>query len=164
MNVQDLYNKTAGSYDSRYSDTQTDKYRIMLGGISLDGKILDLGCGTGLLAEFLRLPLHGVDNSEEMLVQAQRRGVKTKLADMQDLPYKDKEFDFVLSFSSLMNVKNPEKAIKEAKRVLKDDGVFICTYLRHFEDKLKPMLERHFTVKERVPCGEDVGFILDANK
>jgi len=151
------YNQTAKYYNNRYRDTQFEKYKIMLSGLKLKGKILDHGCGTGLLSEFLKRDnLIGCDNSAEML---KIRG-SGDLADAEKLPYNDAEFDYILSFSVLMNCKNPEKALLEIKRVLKNDSIVVCTFLRAFELKLKPLLEKHFKIKQEISCGEDVGYIL----
>ena len=155
------YDKTATVYNQRYRDMQFEKYRIMLSGLNLKGKILDHGCGTGLLSEFLKRDLIGCDSSKEML---KIRG-SGDLCDVEKLPYKKAEFDFVLSFSVLMNSSNPEKALKEIKRVLKPNGTFVCTFLKAFESKLKPLLKKHFKIKLQTNCGEDVGFFyLNSNK
>ncbi len=150
------YNKTARFYNQRYREIQFEKYKIMLASLALKGKILDHGCGTGLLSSFLKRDLIGIDNSVEML---NIRG-SGDLADVEELPYGDAEFDYILSFSVLMNSKDPEKAIKEVKRVLKPSGAFVCTFLRDFESKLKPLLEKYLEIKEKRTCGEDIGFIL----
>jgi len=151
------YNKTASVYNQRYRETQFEKFRIMLIGLKLNGKILDHGCGTGLLSEFLsRKDLIGVDSSEEML---KLRG-SGELADIEKLPYENQTFDFILSFSVMMNCKHPEKAIKEVQRVLKPSGTFICTFLKYFKPKIKPLLGEYFKIKEERECGEDIGFLL----
>ncbi len=158
MSRKENYNRTAKIYNARYQDTQCDKYRIMLSGLKLRGKIIDVGCGTGLLSEFLdRADIIGCDNSEEML---KIRG-SGDLCDIENLPYKDTEFDFVFSFSVLMNCEHPEKAIKEIKRVLKPKGTFVCTFLKSFSSKITPLLEKHFKIQEEIACGEDVGFKLN---
>ncbi len=154
------YNKTAQVYNSRYRDTQFEKYKIMLDGIKLKGKILDHGCGTGLLSEFLGEEMVGVDSSQEML-KIRGEGVHS---DVEDMPFKDEIFDVVLSFSVLMNCRNLERAIEEIKRVSKSDGFVICTFLKAFESKIKPILEKHFEIIEKKQCGEDVGFILNPYK
>jgi ubiquinone/menaquinone biosynthesis C-methylase UbiE len=150
------YNKTASYYNSRYQDTQFEKYEIMLAKLKLAGKILDLGCGTGLLSAFLQKDLVGCDSSKEML---KIRG-SGDLCEIEKLPYKTDAFDWVLSFSVLMNSQDPEKALKEVKRILKKDGTFICTFLRAFSPKLRPLIEKHFKIKEEKFCGEDIGFVL----
>lgn len=149
------YNQTANIYNKRYREVQREKYKLMLAGIELKGKILDHGCGTGLLSEFLKRELVGVDNSKEML---KIRG-SGDLADAEELPYKSNSFDYVLSFTTLQNCSDPERAIKEVKRVSKPKGTFICTFLKSF--KLEPLLEKHFKIIEKRPCGEDIGFILN---
>jgi ubiquinone/menaquinone biosynthesis C-methylase UbiE len=159
MSKKEDYNKTAEIYNQRYRETQFEKYRTMLSGLKLKGKILDHGCGTGLLSEFLkRDDLIGCDYSEEML---NIRG-SGDLCDVEKLPYNDNEFDFILSFSVLMNCKNPEKAIAEIKRVLKSKGTFVCTFLKSFESKIKPSIKKQFNIQLETNCGEDVG--LFANK
>jgi len=95
-----------------------------------------------------------------MLQIAKRKGMAIKQANLEKLPYKDNEFDFVLSFTSLQNVENPEQAIREVKRVLKKNGTFVCSFLHQFKDELKPLLQKNFKIKEEKPAGEDVGFIL----
>jgi ubiquinone/menaquinone biosynthesis C-methylase UbiE len=151
------YDKTAKVYNNRYRDTQFEKYRIMLSGLKLKDKILDHGCGTGLLSKFLkREDIIGCDSSKEML---KIRG-SGDFCNVEELPYKDAEFDFVLSFSMLMNCKDPEAAINEIKRVLKPSGTFVCTFLKAFESKLKPILSKHFKIQLETNCGEDIGFLL----
>ncbi len=156
MSVREKYNRTASIYNQRYRAIQREKYKIMLSGLKLKGRILDHGCGTGLLSKFLGKNINGVDNSAEML-KIKGSG---DLADVEKLPYKDGTFDFILSFTTLQNCSSQEKAIKEAKRVLKPKGTFVCTFLRSLEPKLKLLLEKHFKTLEKRPCGEDIGFIL----
>ena len=155
------YNKTAIHYNARYQNTQFEKYEIMLAKLKLAGKILDLGCGTGLLSEFLRRDdLIGCDSSKEML---KIRG-SGDLCNVEKLPYGNDSFDIVISFSVLMNCKKPEAALLEVKRVLKKDGTFVCTFLKHFGKKLKPLLQKHFKINLETDCGEDIGFVCKIPK
>jgi len=49
------YDLTASIYDKRYEKIQLEKFNSMLSDTPLSGrKILDLGCGTGLLSDFLK--------------------------------------------------------------------------------------------------------------
>jgi ubiquinone/menaquinone biosynthesis C-methylase UbiE len=79
-------------------------------------------------------------------------------ADIENLPFKTDRFDYVLSFSALMNAENPEGAVKEVKRVLKPEGIFIVTYLKSFD--FSDTLKRYFKLIDMRSCGEDVCFIL----
>ncbi len=47
--------------------------------------------------------------------------------DMQNLPYKDNSFDFVISDQVLEHLEDPEKAIHESHRVLKNGGIAVYT-------------------------------------
>ena len=112
------YDKSAETYNSRYSNLQYSKYQKALSNLELNGKILDLGCGTSLLSKFLNMDLVGVDISMKMLQQGVGDAVQ---AQAELLPFKDNSFDYVLSFVALMNFENPPTALKEVRRVLKKD-------------------------------------------
>lgn len=47
--------------------------------------------------------------------------------DMQNLPYEDNSFDFVISDQVIEHLEDPKKAIKESYRVLKKGGIAIHT-------------------------------------
>lgn len=92
------------------------------------GRTLDLGCGTGrnlpLYGEGLRVI--GVDPEEAMLKRARRRGPNVPLvrARAEALPFKDGAFDTVVSGLVFCSVKDVARSLAEARRVLKDDGLF----------------------------------------
>jgi ubiquinone/menaquinone biosynthesis C-methylase UbiE len=107
-------------YSKRYHDWWTD---LMLERIPLDGRILDNGCGTGLLFE--RIParqLVALDISSAMLSYASRRGEQLILGNSQQLPLKDSSFDAIFCRSLLHHLPEPEIAIKEMHRVLRPGG------------------------------------------
>ena len=102
--------------------------------------ILDIGCGGGLLTNFLSLQGHavcGVDLSEESLKQARERDVTKNVAythaSAYQLPYPDKQFDVVCAMDLLEHVESPDKVIAEVGRVLKKGGLFFFhTFNRNF--------------------------------
>ncbi|HHN73503.1 MAG TPA: class I SAM-dependent methyltransferase, partial [Thermopetrobacter sp.] len=66
-------------------------------------RILDLGCGDGVIAERLMragCQVVGVDISSEMLEAARARGVQVVRASGEDLPF-EREFDAVFSNAAL---------------------------------------------------------------
>jgi ubiquinone/menaquinone biosynthesis C-methylase UbiE len=93
-------------------------------------KVLDAGCGPGFVAASAKLlgaDVEGVDFSEGMVEQAKGRfpDIDFAVADVEDLPVRDETFDAVLSNIVLFHVTDPEKAMSEARRVLRPNGRFV---------------------------------------
>lgn len=115
-----------------YGEWIAQHYRIQP-----DMKVLELGCGTGVmwkdperwLPEEASLLL--TDFSEGMLQTARdtvphRRNISFAQVDIQQIPYADQSFDLVIANAMLYHVPNLDRALREAARVLKKDGRFIC--------------------------------------
>lgn len=93
-------------------------------------KVLDAGCGPGFVAASAKLlgaDVEGIDFSVGMVEQAKDRfpDIDFAVADVEDLPARDETFDAVLSNIVLFHVTDPEKAMSEARRVLKPNGIFV---------------------------------------
>ena len=87
------------------------------------GRLLDLGCGVGHSYHLLAgRETVGVDIDPSAL-EGQAR--ETHVADMASLPFTSGEFASVLSVQSLEHVRNPEKVVAEAARVVEADGVVV---------------------------------------
>jgi SAM-dependent methyltransferase len=88
-----------------------------------DGPVLDVGCGVGhsfhLLAPRRTV---GVDVAADALAGQDR---ETVVADMRALPFEDASFASVVAIHSVEHVPDPEKAVREAARVLTEDGVAV---------------------------------------
>lgn len=95
-----------------------------------DMHVLELACGSGQLS----LPLSeyvcswtATDFSENMIEQAKKRTKKESLsfqvADATSLPFDDQKYDCVVISNALHIMPEPEKAMKEISRVLKDGGI-----------------------------------------
>ncbi len=90
-----------------------------------NGKILDIGCGTGLVVEeYSRdgFDAYGVDVSLTSIESAKKRLGNYRLIKDENIPFPDKSFDSVGSFTVLEHVHNPELLIREMVRVLKPGG------------------------------------------
>jgi ubiquinone/menaquinone biosynthesis C-methylase UbiE len=107
------------------------------------GILVDAGCGPGYLVAlmvktFPNLQIIGVDISQEMVNQASRnlsssgygKRAEFRLSDLQKLPFRDNEVDFVVSTLSLHHWDDPEKAIYEIDRAVKPGGQFLIFDLR----------------------------------
>ena len=70
-----------------------------------------------------------------MIAEAKRDNRSAKLhfsvQDMFRLPYAEESFDVVIVSNALHIVPQPEKALAEIRRVLKDDGVLIAPTFTH---------------------------------
>ena len=94
--------------------------------------VLDLCCGQGNVAEVLAArgcKVTGADFSPAMLEFARRRLPDAVFieADAQDLPFRDAEFDVVVSNVGVCHVPDQQRALAEAKRVLRQGGRFGMT-------------------------------------
>jgi ubiquinone/menaquinone biosynthesis C-methylase UbiE len=96
-------------------------------------KILDVGCGTGETLSYLQTlfpksKLFGIDTSLMAVSYSRSRGHKNVFkADAGRLPFKSNSFDVVLFLDVLEHIKDDQKAILEAKRVLTNNGLIIIT-------------------------------------
>ena len=98
---------------------------------SKTSKILDIGCGAGLLSNSLSRLGHlvtGIDLSESSLETAKRHDetntVNYLKANAYSLPFPDASFDVVFAMDILEHVEEPQLLIAEAARVLKPKGQF----------------------------------------
>ena len=137
--IKERYNLTSRTYDEQYLEEQNNKYKHALLQLKLksESKILDVGCGSGLLFSFLPSKVRmivGIDISNKLLLKAKkeenRHSIHLIQADADNLPIKDNIFDVVFSFTLLQNMPNPKTTIKEIKIVTKNDGKIILTALK----------------------------------
>lgn len=88
------------------------------------GTILDAGVGMGrILAKFPELDCHGVDIATGYLPYAAAAGIDAIQADIENLPYPDERFDYVLCTDVLEHVLDLNACLRELERVLKKDGL-----------------------------------------
>lgn len=131
------YSRMASRYDVRwksYAEASIGETLRRLP-VASDDRVLDIGCGTGLLLEAVslaipRIRLAGVDLSREMLEVARRRlGVAADLEEAcaEALPFGDATFDVVVSTSVFHLIRHPLAALQEMLRVAKPSGKVVIT-------------------------------------
>ncbi len=140
---KNFWDRNAGRYD-RFMRKDRAAYEKMYGLIRpvVKGKtVLELATGTGLIAKNIvnaAAHIEATDASVEMIAEAKRNNHSAKLhfsvQDMFCLPYADESFEVVIVSNALHIVPQPEKALAEIHRVLKDDGVLIAPTFTHAEN------------------------------
>lgn len=132
------YDLTAGLYDSLYGDEQRIKYRYLEASIpgAFSGDILDIGCGTALLLEYLRRAGREfsryvcLDPSEGMLGIAARRGDYRSIfvaGIAEELPLRDASFSRILAITVWDNIADGARALGEILRALGDPGLVVIS-------------------------------------
>lgn len=131
--------------------------------------VVDMGCGAGYGSHYLsRLAktVRGVDLSGEAIAFAVRRYRAPNLGygvgDVTRLPYEDGSFEAAISFEVIEHLEDPEDLVREAGRVVRDDGLFVVstpdkqTYSNDrnsvnpfhvsemYPQEFREILERHF--------------------
>jgi ubiquinone/menaquinone biosynthesis C-methylase UbiE len=131
-----------------------------------DKDVLLNGIGTGLDLEHLPRGARytGSDITPLMLKRAQRRAIETGIdirlecADSHNLPFKNESFDIIIMHLILAVVPNPERALQEADRVLRNNGsIYILDkFLR--PGQLAPVRRGLSTVLRHIATRTDVVF------
>ena len=113
--------------------------------------VLDIASGTGygsfILAERAK-KVKGVDISKEAVAYAKKNFSRNNLefiqASADKIPFDDRIFDVVNSFETIEHIGTYKEFVKEAKRVLKREGLFIVST----PNKKEFMENNHFHVHE----------------
>ena len=140
---KNFWDKNAGRYD-RFMRKDAVAYEQMyelLRPVVRHRTVLELAAGTGLIAKNIvnsAAHIEATDASPEMIAQARRDNRSAKLhfsvQDMFHLPYADESFDVVIVANALHIVPEPERALTEIRRVLKDDGVLAAPTFTHADN------------------------------
>ena len=150
---ENFWNRNAKRYDRfmRKDRAAYEKLYELIRPVVKARTVLELAAGTGLIAKnIVRAASHieVTDASEEMIAEAKRNNRSAKLhfsvRDMFCLPYADKSFDVVIVSNALHIVPQPEKALAEIRRVLKDDGVLIAPTFTHGNGTLRGIIKLFF--------------------
>lgn len=160
--AKEILTESIANYDKiakDFSNTRTmfwEELNFIKGLIKENDKILDLGCGNGRFFEQLadkNIHYIGSDTSLELLkVARERYGTKAAFIKTEgiNLPFNDNLFDTIFSFAVLHHIpslKLREQFIKEAHRVLKDDGVLVVSVWNLWQKKFIPLIIKYAFLK-----------------
>ena len=141
--VQSVFNKVYDKYDLMNDIMSLGVHRtwkrnlINMMNPSMNQNLIDVACGTGDIAKlFLKLVnsnsyITCVDPNQGMITKGkeklkQYKNLNWLISSAEKLPIDDNKFDFYTISFGLRNTKDLDQTLKEAYRVLKPGGRFLC--------------------------------------
>jgi SAM-dependent methyltransferase len=118
-----------GSAGSLTTERYDQLYRALSPHMSRRHNILDVGCALGGFLDYLRYKgftqLSGVDMAQTYVEQARLKNqYRIEIGNAESLPFDDHEFDVIVMEQVLEHLFNPVQAFQEARRVLRNGGIF----------------------------------------
>lgn len=93
--------------------------------------MLDVGCGAGLalqMAQARGAKVSGLDAARLVeIAQSRCPGADIRVGDIEDLPFATGAFDVTIGFNAFQYANNPIRALREAKRVTKPNGIVVVS-------------------------------------
>lgn len=140
---KDFFNHAAKNWELEESRDKINYLRKIFNGLPFDlqGEVLDIGCGTGILVPVIlekclsKCHILEVDFSIEMLRMnenrwwPQRKQVSQINADAYSLPFANKSCYTVICFAMLPHLIKPQEAMEEWYRILRPSGYLLILHL-----------------------------------
>lgn len=96
--------------------------------LPVGSKILEIGCGSGqFISRIIKKgwDIHALDISLNAIKHVEKLGVKTYHGDLIQARFKDSTFDAIFAWAVVEHIENLIDTLKEIRRVLKPNGIFI---------------------------------------
>lgn len=105
-------------------------------GISIDGKVLEVGCATGELCHILHdkgLNVTGIDIAESAITEARFRyeNISFQVGIINDI-HSEVKYDAILAYEVIEHLSNPDAFFRKASMLLEVGG-FLCLTTPNFE-------------------------------
>ena len=160
--VKGVFNKVFKKYDLM-NDLMSlgihkiwKKNLIQMMNPSNNKKLIDVACGTGDVAKlYLEAAKYNpailcVDPNINMIKECKKnlksyKNIKWKVCNAEKLNVPDNSFDFYTISFGLRNVKDIKKSLKEAHRVLKRGGRFLCLEFSKIENNNLEILYKNYS-------------------
>ncbi len=135
------------------------RFKAITQQVKLAGKkILDIGCGGGLLSETMakaQAQVTGIDLSESLIktasqhAQQQGLNIEYRLQSSTELVNEQREaFDIITCMELLEHVPDPDLLIQECAKLVKPDGmIFFATINRNWQSFLKAIVGAEYILK-----------------
>jgi 2-polyprenyl-3-methyl-5-hydroxy-6-metoxy-1,4-benzoquinol methylase len=94
------------------------------------GKILDVGCGTGLfLAEALKRgwEVYGTEFTDKAIEICTKKNIRMHQGKLDPAWFPDETFDIITSFEVLEHINNPVEEVRNINKILRTGGLFYFT-------------------------------------
>jgi len=155
----DYYDQISKGYNELHRGEQLNKMSIIKSNIKITkgSKVLDVGCGTGISSDFDCFAV-GIDPSIKLLKQNKRLKINSAA---ENLPFKDRTFDFVVSVTSIHNFNDLGKAIGEIKRVGKNNFVFSVLKKSEKLRGIMGAIKKDFRIKMAIEEEKDLIFFCE---
>jgi ubiquinone/menaquinone biosynthesis C-methylase UbiE len=145
MSTQQSRNRSQKYYDAfsvSYEEHRDHGYHVLIDELEVElvqryggDRILEIGCGTGLILKRLeplcRLAV-GIDLSAGMLKVARERGLHVLQCPANTLPLPDESFDTVVSFKVLAHIPEIEATLFELSRVTRPGGHLLLEFYNRY--------------------------------
>lgn len=166
--VQSFYDDLADAYDDTIAEWQyqapEDACDLLMPHLGDGARILDVGCGTGLMADALlkrcACKLDGIDISAASLRLAEQRGGYDRLLhhDLQDLPLpvQDNAYDAAASVGVMTYIDDAEALLRDVCRSVRAGGVITFTQRtdlwddRNFPDMIARLEDEGLWIRQQI--------------
>lgn len=187
-NERKFWTRFASRYDT-FMDRHVTSYDTLIEKVLKEIEpgwvVLEVAAGTGVIT--LRMAakaqkVYAVDITPEMIARAgqkaKKQGVINIVCSVDDayaLPFGDGTFDAAVCANALHNMREPDRALSEMRRVLRPTGRLITPTLCHGQNLKSHVISRlmaltgfpayqRFTQERLTGLIEDAGFVIEKNE
>tara|TARA_B100000029_G_scaffold502298_1_gene577334 strand:- start:1379 stop:2083 length:705 start_codon:yes stop_codon:yes gene_type:complete len=160
--VDNVFNKVFDKYDAMNDFMSLGIHRLWKKNFiyamnpSKNKSLIDVACGTGDIANLYikytnqNSEILCVDPNVKMITKGKKKlsnykNIKWKVANAENLKVASESYDFYTISFGLRNTKNIDKSLKEAYRVLKKGGRFMCLEFSKIENLNLDLMYRNYS-------------------
>lgn len=160
----ELYEATSSSYDELYREEQYGKYKyVESSGVAISGTVVDVGCGTGLLLEYLLSKgallekYICIEPSSKMISRVFEKAADYRVLAVRALAQANPIRDGVASITTLITVwdnivsSDRQRALMESLRVTKTGAPVVLSVIKHrFKEALAEVVRMAQSIGLRI--------------
>ncbi len=142
------YDEISKGYEELHGDEQREKLDFLIKHIGNDYDVLDVGCGTGIAAEYFS-NYKGLDPSKELIkIARSKRNADVQVNNAENFRF-EKKFSLIICITVAHHFENKTKALTNLKNHLKKEGILAVSLLKESpsKNKIKSILEENFNVE-----------------